>query len=129
MKTIVDLMNVTANGAVEVRLKKFDGTMRKERRKNATGAIEEVDVENFRYHRLVIEPGEDAEARLADVNAHIQSLSDNLEYVEQHGRHAACPPAEIQRVKAVCVEAHTPERIARHRQATERHIETGAVLR
>lgn len=100
-KTVMDICRADESGIVSVRLKKFN------------------DDGSFTYHRTTIQPGADAAANMAAVNAHIELMNrDGFSeratftgvkgsYFDKIEAHALVEDADIAAVVQVCQEAQT----------------------
>lgn len=98
-RTVFSDTRVLADGTLEVRLEK---------------QIVEDGVPILRHpHRVVIHPGDDADAIMAGIFAH---LAEGVS-LKQGEPPIKFPVADdsAQRVKAIAVVEHTPERVAAHR--------------
>lgn len=82
-RTTVDQREVTANGIIEVRLRKE--------------IVEDCKVLSFGYHRVVINPGEDVSAVLSPVH---KDLADNYGY-------PALAVDEIEKISRLVAIEHT----------------------
>lgn len=103
-KTVVDQIEITRNGTVQVRLRKVlvndDGTL-----------------DDLGYHRSVIPPGTDPDEQMALVNTHLEQM--------KMGRVAS---SELGNVRAICKLVHTPEQIAIFKAEQEQIREEQAAL-
>lgn len=81
--TIIDTIKETPSGSIEVRLKKYN------------------DAGDFRYHRFVVEDKTQLDKQLQQINAHIESLSANLEYTQKFGEHSPISTEEIIKLKNI----------------------------
>ena len=86
---IIDQIEVTSNGTVQVRMHKLSS-----------------DGDLLGNHRTAIEPGGDIDAQIAAVNAHM--ATENF---------APIPDADVARLKAICNTAWTAEVVAAYQAA------------
>lgn len=95
-KVILDQIEITRSGHVQVRMLK--------------AVVDNGKIVASEYHRTVVEPGADPDARLAAVNASLATMD------------TPWPPVAVvewQRVRQHCTVAHTPEVVAAHKAALE----------
>lgn len=88
-KTVVNQIEIQPSGTVMLRLEKL--------------LIEDGVVISSQYHRTSFEPGDDVDAQMRRVNAHLLQMK-------------AEPCTDYQGLKAHVAIAHTPERIAAFRK-------------
>lgn len=94
-KTVFSQLEVLSTGVIQVRLEKqtFDG--------------EKMVVRD--YHRTSLEPGDDLDAQMAAVNAHLAQMG-----------YPPVDPDSFDRVRAIVAVEHKPARVAAFRAARER---------
>lgn len=81
-RTIVDQREITANSIIQIRFRKE--------------IVEDGKVLSFQYHRTTLQPGDDLDAQMAVVNAHLERMD--------------CKPVEdYESVKRIVVAEHTKE--------------------
>ena len=89
-KTIIDLIEITRNGVLQIRF----GLLLME---------DGVELAS-QWHRTVVEPGGDVDRQLDAVNAHLQSM--NKAQIETAG---------IPRLRQIVALVHDPETVAKYR--------------
>jgi hypothetical protein len=92
-KTVIDQIEVTRSGHVQVRL--------------AILVIEDGIEISSRWHRVTVDPGGDVDAAIAAVNTDI-TTRDTL-------KASPIDAGKIPLLKSICKVAHTPEVIAQHK--------------
>jgi hypothetical protein len=99
-KTIIDQIEITRNGTVQIRL----GLL----------ILEDGQEIDSKWHRTALPPGHDVTAQIAAVNAHLALMGK-----------PAVSETDAARITSVCTQAWTPEVIAAYEAAQLANQEEG----
>lgn len=97
-RTVIDQIEIASTGVIGIRL----GLL----------IVEDGEVIDRKWHRTIIEPGIDAEAQIAAVNSHMESMG--RPHIDQGGLCA--------QLKGVTSLVHTKDRVAAFKAAREKTL-------